>query len=131
MTFLRVAIVAGLLNLPLHAQPTATAIDAWAVAGGGGAAIVATVNNPSMYDIYIVSGKSDVAESIELMDGDKKVESFTVPAYGSFVMQPDKQRIRVTGLKRQFKAGEELKLTLETDGGAAIAVTAVVKASEQ
>jgi copper(I)-binding protein len=112
-------------------QPSTTATDASAVVSGGAAAVVATLNNPSMYDVYIVSGKSDIAETIELMDGDKKVESFTVPAYGSFEMQPAKQRIRVSGLKRQLKAGEELTLTLETDGGASIAVTAVVKSTDQ
>ena len=112
-------------------QPTTTATDAWAVVGGGAAAVLATFNNPSMYDVYIVSGKSDIAETIELVDGDKKVESFTVPAYGSFEMQPGKQRFRLSGLKRQFKAGEELKLTLETDGGATIAVAAVVKSTDQ
>jgi copper(I)-binding protein len=112
-------------------QPSTTATDASAVVSGGAAAVVATLNNPSMYDVYIVSGKSDIAETIELMDGDKKVESFTVPAYGSFEMQPAKRRIRVSGLKRQLKAGEELTLTLETDGGASIAVTAVVKSTDQ
>ena len=131
MTFLRIAIATLLLNLTVHAQPTPTATDATALVGGGAAVVLATLNNPSMYDVYIVSGKSEVADAVELIEGDKKLESITVPAYGSFEMKPGAHRIRLTGLKRQFKAGEELKLTLETDGGAAIAVAAIVKAVEQ
>jgi copper(I)-binding protein len=112
-------------------QPATTATDAVALVGRDGAVVVATLNNPSMYDIYIVSGKSDVAEAVELIEGDKKLESITVPAYGSLELKPGAHRIRLSGLKRQFKAGDELKLTLETDGGAAIAVAATVKSVEQ
>ena len=130
MTFLRTALAVVALNLTLHAQPTPTATDAWALVGGGSVAVLATLNNPSMYDIYIVSGKSEIAETVELMDGDKKIESITIPAYGSVEMKPGAHRIRLSGLKGQFKAGDELKLTLETDGGAAIAVAAIIKAVE-
>jgi len=129
MTFLRTALAVLLLNLPLHAQPTPTATDASALISGKDAAVFMTINNPSMYDIYIVSAKSAAADSVELMQGDKKLESITVPAYGSVEMKADAQRIRLSGLKGQFKAGDELTLTLETDGGAAIAVTAVVKST--
>ena len=112
-------------------QPTATATDAWATVGGGSAFVGATLNNPSMYDIYIVSAKSNVADSIELVDGDKKIESITIPAYGSFEMKAGEKRLRLLGLKGQFKAGDELKLTLETDGGASIEVAAIIKATDQ
>lgn len=108
-------------------QPTATATDAWATIAGGSAFVGGTLNNPSMYDIYIVSAKSKAAESVELVDGDKKIESITIPAYGSVEMKTVSQRIRLSGLKGQFKAGDELKLTLETDGGASIEVAAIVK----
>lgn len=111
-------------------QPTATATDAWALVGGGSAFVLATLNNPSMYDIYIVSARSKVAESIEFVDGDKKLDSITIPAYGSVEMKAGEKRLRVLGLKGQFKAGDELKLTLETDGGASIEVAAIVKSTE-
>ena len=94
------------------------------------AAVAATINNPSMYDLYIVSGKSVAADAVTLMDGDKTITSITVPAYGSVELKPGAQRIRLAGLKSKPKAGDELKVTLETDGGASIEIAAVIKATE-
>lgn len=128
MTFLRTAITVLLLNLPVHAQPTSTATDAWALVSGTDVAVFATINNPSMYDLYIVSGNSDAADSVALMDGNKTITSITVPAYGSVELKPDTMRVRLSGLKSQPKEGDELTVTLETDGGVAIAIAAIVKA---
>jgi copper(I)-binding protein len=127
MTFLRTALVVLLLNLPIHAQPNPTASDAWAQVSGSAVAVYATVNNPSMYDIYLVSGKSDAAAKIELLDGDKPVTSITVPAYGSAELKPGAMFVRLSELKGELKAGDEVKLTLETDGGVAIAIAAILK----
>ena len=127
MTFLRTALVVLLLNLPIHAQPNPTASDAWAQVSGNALAVYATVNNPSMYDIYLVSGKSDAAAKIELLDGDKPVTSITVPAYGSAELKPGAMFVRLSELKGELKAGDEVKLTLETDGGVAIAIAAILK----
>lgn len=129
MTYLRTVVALVLMNLPVHAQPAVTAADAWAQISGDTVAVFATLNNPSMYDVYIVSGKSDAAASVALMDGSKTITSITVPAYGSVELKPGAQRIRVSGLKGQLKEGDELRLTLETDGGAAIAIAAIVKAT--
>jgi len=130
MTFLRTALAVVALNLPLHAQPTPTAAEAWASVSGTDAIVFATINNPSMYDLYIVSGKSVAAEAVTLMDGDKTITSITVPAYGSVELKSGAQRIRLAGLKSKPKAGDELKVTLETDGGASIEIAAVVKSTE-
>ena len=127
MTFLRTAVAILLLNLPLHAQPNPTASDAWAQAGGGAVAVYAIVNNPSMYDVYIVSAKSDTAAKTELLNGDKPVTSITVPAYGSAELKPGAMFVRLSELKGEPKAGDEVKVTLETDGGVAVAITATVK----
>ena len=127
MTFLRTALVVLLLNLPIHAQPNPTASDAWAQVSGSAVSVYATVNNPSMYDIYLVSGKSDAAAKIELLDGDKPVTSITVPAYGSAELKPGAMFVRLSELKGELKAGDEVKLTLETDGGVAIAIAAILK----
>ena len=108
-------------------QKDPTASDAWAQSGAGGIAIYATVNNPSMYDIYIVSGKSDAAAKVELVNGEKAVTSITVPAYGSAELKPGAMFVRLSDLKGELKAGDEVKLTLETDGGVAIAIAATVK----
>ena len=127
MTFLRTSVAVLLLNLTIDAQPNPTASDAWAQTVASGVAVYATVNNPSMYDIYIVSGKSDAAAKIELVNGDKTVTSITVPAYGSAELKPGAMFVRLSDLKGELKAGDEVKLTLETDGGVAIAITAILK----
>jgi len=127
MTFLRTALAVLLLNLPIHAQPNPTASDAWAQVSGNALAVYATVNNPSMYDIYLVSGKSDAAAKIELLNGEKPVTSITVPAYGSAELKPGSMFVRLSEMKGELKAGDEVKLTLETDGGVAIAIAAIVK----
>ena len=127
MTFLRTSVAVLLLNLPIHAQPNPTASDAWAQVSGGHVAVYATVNNPSMYDIYLVSGKSTAAAKIELLDGDKPVTSITVPAYGSAELKPGATFVRLSELKGELKAGDEVKLTLETDGGVSIEIAAAVK----
>lgn len=116
-----------LLNLIVHAQANPTASDASAQVSADTAVIYATINNPSMYDIYVVSGKSEAAGMIELLDGGKVVTSLTVEAYGSLELKADGPHVRVSGLKGQWKAGDELRLTLETDGGVAIAIAAIVK----
>ena len=108
-------------------QKDPTASDTWAQVTGDSALVYATVNNPSMYDVYLVSGKSDAAARVELLSGDKVVTSLSVPAYESLQLKADGPRVRLSGLKGQFKAGDEVKLTLETDGGIAIPIAAVVK----
>jgi copper(I)-binding protein len=127
MTFLRTSVAVLLLNLPIYAQSNPTASDAWAQASGGTVAIYATVNNPTMYDIYLVSGKSTAAAKIELLDGDKPVTSITVPAYGSAELKPGAMFVRLSDLKSEPKAGDEVKLTLETDGGVSIEIAAILK----
>ena len=99
----------------------------WAQVGGGGVVVYGTINNPSMYDIYIVSGKSDAAVKIELLNGEKPVTSFTVPAYGSAELKPGAMFVRLSELKGELKAGDEVKLTLETDGGVSIEIAAIIK----
>jgi copper(I)-binding protein len=117
-----------LLTLSLAVlQKDPTASDAWAQLSGGTVAIYATVNNPTMYDVYVVSAKSNAAAKIELLDGDKPVTSITVPAYGSAELKPGAMFVRLSALKSELKAGDEVTLTLETDGGVSIEIAAAVK----
>jgi len=127
MMFLSTALVVMSLNVITHAQANLSVSDATAEVTGDGAIVYATVNNPTMYDVYLVSGKSDAAAKVELLDGEKVVASLTVPAYGSLELKANGPRVRLSGVKGQLKAGDELKLTLETDGGVAMAIAAVVK----
>ena len=122
---MKLAVVLLALAL-LQKDPTAS--DAWASAPANGAiAVYATINNPTMYDVYLVSGTSDAAGKVELISADQPVANITVPAYGSAELKPGAAFVRLSDLKRDVKAGEEVTVTVETDGGIAIAITAVVK----
>ena len=108
-------------------QKDPTASDTWAQVSGDAATVYATVNNPTMYDVYVVSAKSDAAAKVELVNGDKVVTSLTVPAYGSLELTADGPRVRLSGVKGPLKIGDQLKITLETDGGVGIPVSAIIK----
>ena len=117
-----------LLNVIVYAQKDPTASDAWAATPSNGSiAVYATINNPTMYDVYLVSGKSESAGKVELFSGDKPVLTITVPAYGSAELTPGAAFVRLSELKRDVKPGDQLNVTLETDGGIAIAIAAIVK----
>lgn len=127
MTFLRTALVFSLLFLPLHAQgkdPSASNTSAAIVPDG--VAIYATLTNPTMYDAYVQSGKSE-AGKVELRDGQKATSNITIPSFGDVELKAGGPFVLITELKGQPKVGDTITLTLNTDGGAAIAVAAVIK----
>jgi copper(I)-binding protein len=115
-------------------QAAVTAADAWIAepaAGATTATAYVTVNNPTMYDIYVVSATSSAAEKIELRQGDgaaaKVVTSITVSSYGSAELKAGSEHLALVNLKRPLKEGDAVDLSLMTDGGIKLAVTAVVK----
>ena len=127
MTLLRTALIAALLFVPLLAQakdPNAT--DPSAAIVPDGVAVYATINNPGMYDAYVQSGTSD-AGKVELRDGGKPTSNILVPSFGAVELKAGGPYVLITGLKGQPKAGDTIKLTLNTDGGAALAIAAVIK----
>ena len=127
MTFLRTALIVLLLFLPLHAQgKDPSASDSSAAIVSGGVAIYATLSNPTMYDAYVQSGISD-AGKVELRDGDKPAANITIPSFGSVELKAGGPYVLLTELKGQPKAGDTIKVTLQTDGGVAIAIAAIVK----
>jgi copper(I)-binding protein len=115
-------------------QKDPTASDASGAVVSGGVAIYATLNNPTMYDAYVQSGKSD-AGKVELREGDpstplgagKPTSNITIPSFGSVELKAGGPYVLLTELKGQPKAGDTIKVTLTTDGGVAIAIAAVVK----
>ena len=128
MMFLRTAALVALLNLIVHAQKDPTASDAWASPpANGSVAVYATINNPTMYDVYLVGGKSESAGKVELISAGKPVANITVPAYGSAELKPGAAFVQLSELKRDVKAGDRLTVTVETDGGISIPIAAVVK----
>ena len=127
MTLLRTAVIAALLFVPLHAQAKdPSASDASAAIVPDGVAVYATLNNPGMYDAYVQSGTSD-AGKVELRDGAKPTSNILIPSFGAVELKAGGPFVLITGLKGQPKAGDTIKVTLNTDGGAALAIAAVVK----
>ncbi|MDP2321971.1 MAG: copper chaperone PCu(A)C [Acidobacteriota bacterium] len=127
MTILRTALIALLLNATGFAQPAPTAADATAVVTGSTASVYLTVNNPTMYDVYVMSATSDAAGTVELYSGDKPVDNLTVPAYGSLELKAGGMFLRLSELTRELEAGQPITVTMLTDGGASIVAVAAIK----
>ena len=124
---MRTALIATLLLLPVHAQPSLTASDAWFAAAADGAAAYLTIENPTMYDIYVTSASSDAAARVELLEKGKVVKNLTVPAYSSLELKPDGPYLRLLDLKKPLEVGATVNLSIETDGGITVKVSGPVK----
>ena len=129
MTLLHTALVSMLLFLPLHAQgkdPSASDASA-AIVAGGSVAVYATITNPTMYDVFVMSASSDQAGKAELREGEKTLPNITVPSYGSIELKSGGMVVLLSDVKGELKPGDTVKLTLTTDGGIAIPIAAVLK----
>jgi copper(I)-binding protein len=114
-----------------------TASDAWVMlpaAGQTDARAFAVVDNPTMYDIYLVSATADAAEKVVFRDASKPgdaaaqdVKEVTVASYSKVGMDPKGVQMVLTGLKRPLKEGETVAITITTDGGAKLQLSASVK----
>jgi copper(I)-binding protein len=128
-----------LLTGPLHAfevQKPLTAAKSWIKAPGESAksAVAFTViDNPTMYDVYLVSATTEVAGSVQFValakDGSepKPVEALSAPAYGSVELKADGTHLLLRDLKRPLEVGEKIAIYITTDGGASIEVAAEVR----
>ena len=56
-----------------------------------------------------------------------KASNITIPSFGSVELKAGGPYVLLTELKGQPKAGDTIKVTLQTDGGVAIAIAATVK----
>lgn len=117
-----------------RAQAGPTASEAWIVepaAGAKSADAFAVIENPSMYEVFVVSVTADAAGSADIVDGPadaaRTVRELSVPAYGRAELKPGAVRIRLKDLKQPLKAGDTVALTLTTDGGATMKVSAEVR----
>lgn len=122
---MKIAIAIALALLLQGKNPEASEVSATIVPGG--VAIYAMLTNPTMYDVFVQSGTSD-AGKIELRDeGNKPTNNLAIPSFGSLELKAGGPVVLVSELKGQPKAGDSIDLKLLTDGGIAIAITAVVK----
>jgi copper(I)-binding protein len=118
----------------LYAQDKpVTATDAWVklpAAGATGTEAYATINNPGMYAIYLVSGETEVAGKVEFRDASKDdavQEDVTVIAYESTYMNPKGVHLYLSDLKKELKEGDTVYLTLKTELGIPVEVEAKVR----
>lgn len=118
----------------LAAQAAPTASGAWVAAPAAGATTTdafVVVENPSMYEVFVVKVSADAAGAAEIVEGAaesaRAVKELAVPAYGSTEMKPGAVRIRLKDLKAPLKPGDSVALTLTTDGGVVMKAVAAVK----
>ena len=123
----------GLASVLAQRGAALTASDGWVklpAAGATNAMAFASVNNPGMYDAYLVSAASDAATKVELRDASKgtdAVTDVTVPAHDALYMDEKGLHIALVGLKAPLKEGDTVAITLTTELGLKINVSAVVK----
>lgn len=118
----------------LAAQAAPAASGAWVAVPAAGATATdayVVVENPTMYELFVVKVIADAAGSAEIVEGTadsaKTVKELPVPAYGSAELKPGAVRIRLKDLKGPLKAGDSVALTMTTDGGVVIKTAAIVK----
>jgi copper(I)-binding protein len=94
--------------------------------------VVATLSNPGMYPVYVVSATSDAAERVELRDARKRdavVKEVEVPAFGSLTLEPRGIYLRLINPKRPLRAGARVSVVLTNDAQGKSTVTAVIAAA--
>jgi copper(I)-binding protein len=110
-----------------------TASNAWVRLPADGATstiAVASIENPGMYAIYVLTATSDAAGKVEFRDtskNDQPVDEVSVIAYDTTYMDPKGLHLYLSDLKRPLKEGDVVNFTLKTDQGVQIPVAAVVK----
>jgi copper(I)-binding protein len=126
---------AALVATPLAgdaAQRTVRGVDARVeVTDATSARAHVTIENGTMYEVYVVSATSDAAATTELTratDGKAEaVKEVPIPAFDRLEMSNDGVYLRLTGLTRALKAGDTITISLKTDSGEVLTVAAPVK----
>ena len=118
-------------------QPEPSASSGWVKLPASGettARAFVSVDNPTMYEIFLASASADVAGRVEFRQADangtlkpEAVKNVTVPAYGSLDMDPKGVQLVLSELKRPLKEGETVTLTLSILYGATLQLPATVK----
>jgi len=97
------------------------------------ATALVTLENGTMYDVYLISATTDVAEAIEIRQKPQGagaaalVKEVAVPSFGQLEMAAEGVHLALVRLKRRLEAGESIPLSLVLDNGTAVSVQAVVK----
>ena len=118
-------------------QKEPSALSGWVklpAAGATSTTAFVSVDNPTMYAIYLLSASSDVAGKVEMREMDKDgaekrepTTEVTVPAYGGVDMEPKGLHLVLSDLKRPLKEGDTVTLSVVTEAGTKLDVAAPVK----
>ncbi|OGA57922.1 MAG: hypothetical protein A3G81_22200 [Betaproteobacteria bacterium RIFCSPLOWO2_12_FULL_65_14] len=122
--------------LMLVAAPAFSQVEvenAWSRATAPGAKTGAgymMIRNKSALPDRLVGGESAVAARVEthvhIKEGDvyrmRKVDGFDIPANGTFELKPGGPHLMFTNIKRPFKEGETIPVTLKFEKAKEIAV---------
>jgi copper(I)-binding protein len=133
MTMLALVTIALNVSLAAAQDKPVTASNAWVRLPADGATstiAVASIENPGMYAIYVLTATSDAAGKVEFRDtskNDQPVDEVSVIAYETTYMDPKGLHLYLSDLKRPLKEGDVVNFTLKTDQGVQIPVAAVVK----
>lgn len=131
-----VVLFAFVIATPLAAQKTPSASKAWIKAPAAGdktAHAFVVVDNPTMYDVYVVSAETDVAEKVTFEQpaaagaAAQAVAQLTAPAYDSLELKPEGVHMVLTGLKKPLNPGDKVTIVLATDSGLSLEVSADVR----
>ena len=115
-----------------------SAVSAWIAAPAAGATNAVAyveINNPTMYDIYVVSatapgtaGKVELRAAATAGAEPAVVAEFAVPSYGSTSAAAGAPHLRLLDLTRPLKAGDAVALTLTINDGSVLKISAQVRA---
>ncbi len=115
-----------------------TARDAWvreAPAGRKVTAIFLTLENKGTAARNLVSGTTDVAETLELHEMIREnemmrmspVKQIAIPASGKAELKPGGLHLMIFGVKKPLVAGDTVQVTLTLDDGTKLQVAAEVR----
>lgn len=101
--------------------------------GATTASAFAVIENPGAYAVYLVSATTDSARSVTFVDGAKNnsvVKEVEIDGYEALTMAPTAMHMRLEELKQPLRLGDTLTITLTTELGVKIVVSATVVEKE-
>lgn len=128
-------VCAWMLAGAAHAQPAVRASGGWVQATAPGATAtnaLVTVENTTMYDVYIVNVQSDAAGAAELRQttatgAAERLKEVSVAAYNRLEMEPKGVHIHLSQLKRPLKSGDQVGIDITVDNGTTLSLQLPVR----
>lgn len=118
------------------AEGAVTLEAGWAKAADGMSGVFGTLHNATDADITLISATSTVADMVELHESIstganvtmREIEGgFTIPAGGTFELEPGGNHIMLMELAAELLPGDEVPVTLNFEDGTAVDVTVLAK----